>query len=218
MSETHDSADADHGENASDEEHHDHGAESADEAHHDHAGHEGHDHHSDHDEDGDHHQHDLDTLGVAVVTVSTSRDPDEDPSGDLAADLFESAGHEIAARELVPDDHDLIQGTVTNLIEREPVDVVVTNGGTGVTPDDVTPDAVRPLLDKPLPGFGELFRRLSYDEIGTMVVGTRAIGGVAKGVPVFVLPGSTNAVELGVSEIILPEVGHLAGLARRDGD
>ena len=204
---------------------HDHG-ESGSNDHHDghkkhhHDTHESHDHHAGHDEDDDHghHRHDLDTLGLAVVTVSSTRDPDEDPSGDLVVDLFQGAGHEVAARELVSDEHDLIQETVGDLLERESVDVVVTNGGTGVTPDDVTPEAVRPLLDKPLPGFGELFRQLSYDEIGTMVVGTRAVGGVAESVPIFVLPGSTNAVELGVSEIIIPEVGHLAGLARRDGD
>lgn len=182
--------------------------------------HENHDQHTGHDKDSDHshHRHDLDTLGLAVITVSTTRDRDEDPSGDLIVDLFREAGHEVAARELVSDEYDLIQETVSNLLKRESVDVVVTNGGTGVTPDDVTPEAVRPLLDKPLPGFGELFRQLSYDEIGTMVVGTRAVGGVADGVPVFVLPGSTNAVKLGVSKIIIPEVGHLAGLARRDGE
>ncbi len=194
--------------------------------HDDHSGHgshgdQGHDDHDDHHGghgDHEHHRHDLDTLGVGVVTVSTSRDPDEDPSGDLIVELFEDAGHEIAARDLVPDDHDLIQGTVNDLVDREPVDVVVTTGGTGVTPDDVTPEAVEALIDKRLPGFGELFRQLSYEEIGTMVVATRAVGGIVEDVPVFALPGSTNAVQLGVAEIILPEVGHLAGLARRDGD
>lgn len=182
-----------------------------------HSGH-AHDEHGSGESHEHHHRHDLETLGVAVVTVSTSRDPDEDPSGDLIVELFEDVGHEIATRELVPDDHDLIQETVNNLVDREPVDVVVTTGGTGVTPDDVTPEAVRPLFDKHLPGFGELFRKLSYDEIGAMVVATRAIGGVAEDVPVFSLPGSTNAVRVGVEEIILPEVGHLAGLARRHDD
>jgi molybdenum cofactor biosynthesis protein B len=187
------------------------------------SGHDEHEHDEhghDHDDHGDHehHRHDLETLGVGVVTVSTSRDPDEDPSGDLVVELFEDANHEIAARDLVPDDHDLIQGTVNDLVDREPVDVVVTTGGTGVTPDDVTPEAVEALIDKPLPGFGELFRQLSYEEIGTMVVATRAVGGIIEDVPVFTLPGSTNAVRLGVEEIILPEVGHLAGLARRDDE
>ncbi|MFW5918513.1 MAG: MogA/MoaB family molybdenum cofactor biosynthesis protein [Haloferacaceae archaeon] len=189
----------DHAEHGSHDDHHEHGSH---DDHHEHA-------------DADHHRHDLETLGVAVITVTTTRDPDEDPSGDLIVDLFEDAGHEIADRQLIPDDHDLIQGMVNNLVDRRSVDVVVTTGGTGVTPDDVTPDAIEPLLDKPLPGFGELFRRLSYEEIGTMVVATRAIGGVVEDVPVFALPGSTDAVRLGVEEIILPEAGHLAGLAGR---
>jgi molybdenum cofactor biosynthesis protein B len=92
----------------------------------------------------------------------------------------------------------------------------VTTGGTGVTPDDVTVEAVQPLFDKRLTGFGELFRRRSEAEIGTRIVGTRAIAGIADSVPVFCLPGSQSAVELGMTEIILPEAGHLAGLARRD--
>jgi molybdenum cofactor biosynthesis protein B len=199
--------DHDHGE------HDDHGHHNShnDHGHHDSHGHDDHGHH-DHDS---HHQHDLETVGVGIVTISPTRDPDEDPSGDLIADRFEEAGHEVVARELIPDDHDLIQGTVDDLVDRESVDAVVTTGGTGVTPDDVTPEAIEPLLDKSLPGFGELFRQLSYEEIGTMVVATRAVGGVADGVPVFALPGSTDAVRLGVEEIILPEIGHLAGLAGR---
>lgn len=182
-----------------------------------HGNHDTDDHHGNHDhhDHDSHHRHDLETIGVGVVTVSTTRDPDEDPSGELIADRFEEAGHEVVVRELVPDDYDRIQGTVNDLVSRESVDAVVTTGGTGVTPDDVTPEAVEPLFDKPLPGFGELFRQLSYEEIGTMVVATRAVGGVADGVPVFVLPGSTDAVRLGVGEIILPEIGHLAGLADR---
>lgn len=199
-------------ENGSQDEH------GSDDSHERHGSDDNHDRHGSDDNHDHHHRNDIETLGVAVVTVSTSRDPDEDPSGDLIVELFEDAGHEIPTRELVTDNHDLIQETVNNLVDREPVDVVVTTGGTGVTPDDVTPEAVTPLLDKELPGFGELFRKLSYDEIGTMVVATRAIGGVAEDVPVFSLPGSTDAVRVGVEEIILPEVGHLAGLASRETD
>jgi molybdenum cofactor biosynthesis protein B len=91
----------------------------------------------------------------------------------------------------------------------------VTTGGTGVTPDDVTPEAVKGLFAKTLPGFGELFRRLSYEEIGTRTIGSRAIAGVVSATPVFCLPGSENAVRLGVDEVILPEIGHLVGLAGR---
>ena len=152
------------------------------------------------------------------MTVSSSRTVADDPSGDAIVAAVEDAGHEVPIREIVTDDYDGVQGTVDTMVDREDVDAVVTTGGTGVTPDDVTVDAVSPLLDKRLPGFGELFRRLSYDEIGTRVVGTRAVAGASEGVLVFCLPGSENAARLGIEEVILPEVGHLAGLATRDDD
>jgi molybdenum cofactor biosynthesis protein B len=184
---------------------------------HDHSHDDGHHHDDgDHSHDDGHHHDDVETLGVAVVTVSSSRSLDDDPAGDAIQSALEAEGHEVVTRDLVGDSLDGVQGTVDHLVGREDVDVVVTTGGTGVTPDDVTVEAVRPLLEKRLPGFGELFRRLSYDEIGTKVVGTRAVAGVADGVPVFCLPGSENAATLGVEEIIVHEAGHLAGLARRD--
>ncbi len=152
---------------------------------------------------------------MAVVTISTSRTLEDDPAGDAIVAAMEDAGHEVTSRELINDDYDGVQGTVDTHTGRDDVDVVVTTGGTGVSPDDVTVEAVEPLFDKTLPGFGELFRRLSYDEVGTRVVGTRAIAGVADAVAVFCLPGSENAARLGANEIIAPEAGHLAGLARR---
>ncbi|MFC7137523.1 molybdenum cofactor biosynthesis protein B [Halobaculum litoreum] len=175
-------------------------------------GHDGHDHHT-HD---DHHAHDLDTLGYAVVTVSSSRTHDDDPAGDAIEAAVADAGDETVVREIVADDFDGVQATVNRLIGRDGVDCVVTTGGTGVTPDDVTVEAATPLFDKELPGFGELFRALSREEIGTMVVGTRATAGVSDGVPVFCLPGSENAARLGSEAIIVEEAGHLAGLARRE--
>jgi len=179
----------------------------------------GHDHGAsehDHESDHDHHAHDVETLGVGVVTVSSSRTLDDDTAGDAIADAFAHEGHAVATRELVPDDYDRVQDVVDAVVGRRDVDVVVTTGGTGVTPDDVTVEAVEPLVEKTLPGFGELFRRRSEADIGTRIVATRAFAGVADGVPVFCLPGSEAAVRLGVSEIVLPEAGHLAGLARRD--
>jgi len=167
--------------------------------------------------DHDHHDHDADELGVAVVTVSTSRTAgDDDPSGDAIDTAFEAAGHEVVSRELVDDDRDSIQGVLDRAVGRTEVDIVVTTGGTGVTPDDVTVEVVEPLFGKALPGFGELFRLLSYEEVGTRVVGTRATAGVVEGVPVFCLPGSENAARLGTEKIIVPEAGHLVGLARRE--
>ncbi|MFC5279110.1 molybdenum cofactor biosynthesis protein B [Halorubrum rubrum] len=176
-----------------------------------------HDHHHTGDADHhDHHAHDAESVAVAVVTVSSSRSLSEDASGDLLVEAFEDAGHEVAVRELVDDDFDGVQGTVDRLARRGDTDAIVTTGGTGVTPDDVTPEAVDPLFEKDLPGFGELFRRLSTEEVGTRTVGSRATAGVAHGTVVCCLPGSENAVRLGVEEIILPEIGHLAGLADRD--
>lgn len=171
-----------------------------------------HDEHTDH----DHHHHDVDDLSIAVVTVSSSRSLDEDSSGDHAIELIEAEGHEVPTREVVNDDYDGVQSAVNALVRRDDVDAVITSGGTGVTPDDITVEAIKPLFEKELPGFGELFRRRSEDEIGTRVVGSRATAGIARQTPVFCLPGSENAVLLGVEEIILPEAPHLVGLAQRE--
>ncbi|WP_348607931.1 MogA/MoaB family molybdenum cofactor biosynthesis protein [Halobaculum rarum] len=200
------------------EEAHDHGHDHGDGQHHEHGGH-GDSHetggahaHDDH----EHHAHDVEQLRYAVVTVSSSRGHEDDTAGDTIEAAVEAAGDEVVVREVVNDDFDGVQGTVNRLVDRDDVDCVVTTGGTGVTPDDVTVEAVTPLLNKELPGFGELFRSMSRDDVGTMVVGTRATAGVAGGVPVFCLPGSENAARLGIEEIIVEEAGHLAGLARRE--
>ena len=179
---------------------------------------ENHDDDHDHGPGHDHHDFDLENPGAAIVTVSSSRSLDDDPSGDAIRDALKESGFEIATRELVNDDYDTIQHIVNRLTDRDDVDVVVTTGGTGVTPDDVTVEAVQPLISKTLPGFGELFRTLSYEEVGTRVVGTRAIAGVVESVPVFCLPGSENAARLGCEEIIVEEAPHLVGLAARDSN
>lgn len=165
-----------------------------------------------------HHAHDLETVRAVVVTVSSTRSLDDDPSGDAIVEAFEAAGHVITTRELVTDDRDGLQARIDGLVGRDDVDVIVTTGGTGVSPDDVTVEAIRPLFDKALPGFGELFRRRSEADIGTRVVATRSTAGVIDGVPVFSLPGSEAAARLGAEEIIVPEAGHLAGLAGRGRD
>ena len=167
-----------------------------------------------HDHGAAHHHADAEELGVAVVTVSTSRSLDDDPSGDAIEELVEGDGHEVVAHDLVADDLDGIQRAMLALTGREDVDIVITTGGTGVTPDDVTVEAVEPLFDKGLPGFGELFRILSYEEVGTRALGSRATAGVSEGVPVFCLPGSENAVRTAVGELVLAEAPHLVGLAR----
>jgi molybdenum cofactor biosynthesis protein B len=172
-------------------------------------------HEHDDEADHDHHHHDVERVGVAILTVSSSRSLDDDPAGDAIAAAFEADGHEVVTRELVRDSYDRVQGGIDNLAGRGDVDVVVTTGGTGVTPDDVTVEAAEPLFEKELPGFGELFRRRSYEEIGEKVVATRATAGVADGVPVFCLPGSEHAAELGSEDVVVPEIGHLVGLASR---
>ena len=198
-----------------------HDGEDGEHSHDDHA-HGDHDHGGTHDggarahDDHEHHAHDVEHLGYAVVTVTSSRGHEDDPAGDAIEAAVGSAGDEVVVREVIADEFDGVQGTVDRLVDRDDVDCVVTTGGTGVTPDDVTVEAVTPLLDKELPGFGELFRAMSREEIGTMVVGTRATAGVAGGVPIFCLPGSENAARLGSEEIIVEEAGHLAGLASRE--
>ncbi|MEF8840191.1 MAG: molybdenum cofactor synthesis domain-containing protein [Haloarculaceae archaeon] len=193
------------------DEHHHHDDQAGDDHEHEH-------HHDEHDHAHDHHHHDVESLGAAVATVSSTRSLEDDPAGDAIAAAFEAEGHEVVTREMLRDDYDGVQSVVGNFARREDVDVVVTTGGTGVTPDDVTVEAAAGLFEKELPGFGELFRRLSYDEIGTRVVGTRAVAGVIAGTPVFCLPGSENAARLGSEEVVVPEAPHLAGLARRDHD
>jgi molybdenum cofactor biosynthesis protein B len=167
-------------------------------------------------DDHDHHHHDATEVGAAVVTVSSTRSLSDDPGGDAVAAAFESEGHEVVTRELVDDSYDRVQGAVDNLVGRRDVDVVVTTGGTGVTPDDITVEAVETLFDKELPGFGEVFRSLSFQDIGTKVVGTRATAGVVDRTLVFCLPGSEHAARLGTEDVILPEIEHLVGLAARD--
>ena len=162
----------------------------------------------------------LDPLGVAIVTISSSRGgtvemAPPDPSGDAIARILVETGHVITSRTLVPDDYVAIKTAVSECLDRTDVDIVVTTGGTGVTVDDVTPDAVGELFDRELPGFGEAFRRLSWETVGTRIVSTRAPAGIARDVPVFVLPGSENAVSLATAELLTDEAPHLAGLATR---
>jgi len=210
----------DHGDHGGEHDH-SHGHDSHDD--HGHDSHDEHDHSHDHGSHGhnshghdDHHHHDVETVGIAVLTVSSSRTLAEDPSGDAIESLVgDSEGAELVARDLVGDSREAIGEAVDGFVDREDIDAVVTTGGTGITPDDVTIETVSERFGKELPGFGELFRRRSEAEIGTMVVGTRATAGVVDGTVVFALPGSENAARLGTRELILPEVGHLAGLAGR---
>ena len=130
---------------------------------------------------------------IAVLTVSDTRTAADDRSGDTLVERAEAAGHEVVDRQIVPDDVDRIQAVLRRWIAAEHIDVVISTGGTGVTGRDVTPEAFEGLYDKPIPGFGELFRHLSYAHIGTSTIQSRATGGVAGGTYLFALPGSTGA-------------------------
>lgn len=163
-----------------------------------------------------HHHHDVDALHIAIVTISTSRTLADDPAGDAAAALASEAGHTVVARELVADDAPAIQRVVRTLLSGEDAGLIVTMGGTGATPDDVTPAAVSALFDITLPGFGERFRAKSVEQIGPLAIASRATAGVASGVPVFCVPGSEPAVRMAMTEFILPVGGHIAGLATRE--
>jgi molybdenum cofactor biosynthesis protein B len=165
--------------------------------------------------DDAHHADDAAGVGAAVVTVSSTRTLNDDPSGDAIAAALEADGHVVETRELVRDEFDGVQASVSQLARRDDVDVVVTTGGTGVTPDDVTPEAVEPLFDKHLPGFGEEFRRRSVAEVGEMGLLSRATAGVTEGTVVVALPGSESAATTGV-DLLTSVLGHLVALAGSD--
>ncbi len=162
-------------------------------------------------EESDHPHHEVADIGFGVVTVSTSRTLETDESGDAIVSAIEADGHEVAVRELVGDNRKAIAATVEALAERDDVDAVVLTGGTGLSPEDVTVEAVRPLFDQEIPGFGELFRYLSYEDIGPRALLSRAFAGSRDGVAVFCLPGSKQAATFGTEELILPTVAHILG-------
>jgi molybdenum cofactor biosynthesis protein B len=141
-------------------------------------------------------------VNIAVLTVSDTRTEADDRSGDTLVARIVAAGHVVADRAIVRDDTDLILEQMAAWIDDRQVDVIISTGGTGVTGRDVTPEAVEAVCDKIIPGFGELFRWLSFAKIGTSTIQSRAIAGVARGTYVFALPGSTGAVKDGWDEIL----------------
>ncbi len=145
----------------------------------------------------------------AVITCSDTRTLDDDASGDLIAELLTSAGHEVVSRQLVIEHTDAIK--LAFAAGRLDSDAVIITGGTGLAPRDRTPDVIEPLLDRTLPGFGELFRMLSFKEVGTAAMLSRALAGVRDRSVVFVLPGSPKAVRLAMESLILPELRHVVG-------
>jgi molybdenum cofactor biosynthesis protein B len=148
-----------------------------------------------------------------VITVSDTRTLETDTGGARVAELLGVDGHPVVSREIVADEPAEIAAALRAVLDRDDVAAVIFTGGTGVAPRDVTPDAIEPLLDRVVPGFGELFRLLSYDEIGSAALLSRALAGLASGRVVFVLPGSRGAVQLAMEKLVLPELGHLAAEA-----
>lgn len=145
-------------------------------------------------------------LRIAVLTISDSRTAADDRSGDLLVERLVSAGHELADRALVPDELDRIVARLREWIEDPGVEVVITTGGTGVTGRDVTPEALDAVVEKPLPGFGELFRMISFDKIGSSALQSRATAGVAGDTYLFALPGSPGACRDGWDEILVHQL------------
>lgn len=145
-------------------------------------------------------------VSIAIMTVSDSRNEETDTSGKALVDRLIAAGHKLVDKCIVADDVYKIREIVSRWIADESINVIISTGGTGLTGRDITPEAVMPLLDKEIEGVGELFRLISYDEIGTSTIASRAVGGVANGTFIFCLPGSTGACRTGWDKIIGPQL------------
>jgi molybdenum cofactor biosynthesis protein B len=149
------------------------------------------------------------TAGCAVLIVSDSRTKETDQSGRIAIDLLEKEGHVIKAYDIVKNERGAIEEAVTAYIENPEIRLILTSGGTGVGNRDLTVSTLVPMFDQVLPGFGEHFRRLSYDEIGVAGIFSRSTAGMVQNKVVFCLPGSKNAVITALTKVILPGIGHL---------
>ena len=147
-------------------------------------------------------------VNIAVMTVSDSRTEENDTSGKLLVERLTDAGHRLAEKGIVADDIYKLREVISRWIAADGVDAIITTGGTGMTGRDSTPEAVRPLLDKEIEGIGELFRWISYQDIKTSTVASRALGGVANGTFIFCLPGSTGACRTGWDDIIGPQLDY----------
>lgn len=165
----------------------------------------------------DHRQNALPSVKCAVITVSDTRTKETDKSGKLMIELLELEGHKISQYEIISDEKTLIQETLKGVTANNEVHAVLINGGTGIANRDVTIEAIQPLFSKEIPGFGELFRMLSYQfDIGSASMLSRAIAGVINNRIVFSTPGSSKAVNLAMKKLILPELGHAVNELKKD--
>lgn len=149
-------------------------------------------------------------IGVGIVTVSDTRTPETDKNHHYLQPRLEELGHFVAAYRIIKDEPDQVEQALNDMAANPDARIVIFNGGTGIAPRDTTYDVISRLLEKTLPGFGELFRMLSWDEVGAAAMLSRATAGVYRNTVVFSTPGSTNAVKTAVEKLILPELNHLA--------
>jgi len=161
----------------------------------------------------DHHHHDSNGVSAVVITVSDTRTIADDESGALITELLRAAGHSVGRRDIVKDDRVEIEAAIRHAIEADAAAIVLT-GGTGIAPRDVTYEVVASMLDKTLDGFGEAFRRLSWDEVGPKSILSRAVAGSLGRTLIVALPGSAKAVKLGMEKVLLPVLAHAIGLLR----
>lgn len=152
-------------------------------------------------------------MPTAIVTVSDTRTLETDSGGALVEQMLGAAGQPVIGRRIVPDEPEAIAAALDQAIEESDARAIIFTGGTGIAPRDVTPDTIEPRLDRLVPGFGELFRMLSYEDIGSAALLSRALAGLRQGKVVFVIPGSRGAVRLAMEKLIVPELDHLAGEA-----
>jgi molybdenum cofactor biosynthesis protein B len=155
------------------------------------------------------------SVGCAVITVSDTRTLETDVGGRTAVELLDAAGHGVRLREIVPDEPEDIRRLLAEASDRDDIDVVLITGGTGLGSRDRTFETVAAMFQKQLPGYGELFRMLSYEQIGAAAMLSRAVGGLIGRTVVLTMPGSPAAVQLAVEKLIVPELGHLVREARR---
>jgi molybdenum cofactor biosynthesis protein B len=147
--------------------------------------------------------------GVAVITLSMTRSMDTDKSGDTIQQLIEQGGHKVHVRRVIPDNRNVLRATVREMVREKKIRAIITTGGTGLAPLDVTIEAVRDMLDKELPGFNALFMMQSYAQVKSAAMLSRALAGVIKGKVIFCLPGSPRACKLAIESLILPELSHI---------
>ena len=162
------------------------------------------------------------SLGIFITTCSTSRfklakagQKPDDKSGDIIENLVLGAGHRVEGRKLIADSTSMIRNLVRKALSSRGIDVLIITGGTGLSPRDVTIESVSHFLEKEVPGFGELFRKISYDKIGSAAMLSRALAGSARGKLIFCIPGSPDAVETAMERLILPEIGHMIKVSRQ---